>query len=203
MAFENLFIRVKKSIGGIQLDGVIEERHTNTVRVTSNPVEFGADVNDHAIIDPKIINIRGVVTDTPIGFAAVENLVGSAVSAINSVFGSSTEENQTRTQQAYKTLIELMEIREPIEIQTGLKLYENMLITAVSVSQDKDTSRIVMLDITAQEIIITESEVVELSGDNLSGDTKTQASPSIDKGRQEPIETDNKSILKSVGDFLS
>jgi hypothetical protein len=29
MAFENLFIRTKKSIGGIELDAVISETHTN------------------------------------------------------------------------------------------------------------------------------------------------------------------------------
>ena len=57
MAFENLFIRTKKSIGGIELDAVLTETHNNQVRLTKNPVELGADITDHAVIEPKRLNI--------------------------------------------------------------------------------------------------------------------------------------------------
>ena len=53
MAFENLFIRTRKSLGGIQLDAVLSESHNNVVRTTKNPVELGADITDHSIIEPK------------------------------------------------------------------------------------------------------------------------------------------------------
>lgn len=198
MAFENLFIRTKKSIGGIQLDAVISEAHDNEVTVTDNPVELGADITDHSIIKPKVVNITATVTDTPLGSAAF----GEIVDTVTGLFGTSTAENLTRSVTAYNALVQLQETREPIEIQTKLKLYQNMIITRVTTAQDVNTSREVVMRITAREVLITESEIVKLQPEQLEeGSPKEQASSPEQKGRQEPItppaET-QQSVLKSV-----
>jgi len=62
MAFENLFIRTKRSIAGVQLDAMISEAHDNSVRLTKHPIEKGADITDHAVVEPKRITLNGVVT---------------------------------------------------------------------------------------------------------------------------------------------
>lgn len=202
MAFENLFIRTKKSIGGIQLDAVLSEGHNNSVRVTRNPIELGADINDHAIIEPKRLNIVGQVSDTPLGLAAVTQLVDT----VNGLFGSSTTNNLTRSVAAYNALIQLMDQREPIDVQTRLVLYSNMLITNISTTQDKDTSRVALMNITLEEVIITESQVVQINPEQLrSGSPREQASSANSKGRQEaktPDATTNRSVLKSVTNWV-
>ena len=86
MAFENLFIRKKKAIGGIELDAILSESHSNEVTITTNPVELGADITDHAIIQPKKLQILAQVSDTPLGSAAFGELIYS----ITGFFGSST-----------------------------------------------------------------------------------------------------------------
>lgn len=197
MAFENLFIRTKKSIGGIELDAVINETHTSEVEVTSNPVELGADITDHSIIKPKRIQITAQVSDTPLGLAAL----GQIVDNVTGLFGSSTSENITRSTAAYSAIIQLQESREPIDIQTKLKLYSNMIITNVSVTQDKDTSRIVLMNISAQEVRIVKTKVVKLEASDLSGSAKIQASSAEVKGKVEtviPDDTTNRSVLKSI-----
>lgn len=198
MAFENLFIRTKKSIGEIQLDAVISEDHDSSVRVTKNPVELGAEVTDHAIILPKIITINAEVSDTPLGIAAL----GQIVDFVTGLFGTSTSENLTRSEAAYNAMIQLQESREPIEVQTKLKLYKNMLITNVRVIQDKDSSNIVAMVIRLEEILIVESEIIKLTSEELQeGTIKDQASPSENKGRKEPIipsDSTNKSVLKQI-----
>lgn len=203
MAFENLFIRTEKSIGGIQLDAVLSESHTNEVSLTNNPVEFGADITDHAIVQPKRVNVVAQVSDTPLGLAAF----GQIVDLVTGLFGSSTGENLTRSNAAYNAIIQLQEAREPIELQTKLRLYTNMIITNVSVVQDKDTSRIVRMSIDLQEVLITESEVVQLSEDQLQeGSAREQASPADNSGRKEavePTETTETSVLKSVVDWVA
>lgn len=206
MAFENLFVRTKRSIGGVQLDATVSERHTSEIRLTSNPVEIGADINDHAIIEPKKLSIRGVVTDSPLGFAAISNLVGTATSLANEFFGASTEDRQTRSQQAYLDFLALQEARQPIDIQTGLRLYENMIITGLDVEQDKDTSRAAIIRFECQEVILTESETVSLEPGSLEGDTEKQAQPSANRGRQEPVTptvSRERTYLKALGDFFT
>lgn len=202
MSFENLFIRTEKSIGGIQLDAVISESHTNEVSLTSNPVEFGAEITDNAVVQPKQINILAEVSDTPLSLAAF----GQIVDLVTGLFGTSTTDNIARSNAAYNAIIQLQEAREPIELQTRLKLYTNMIITNVSVQQDKNTSRIARMSIDLQQVIISESEIVPLSEEQLrAGSAKEQASPAEKSGRKEatePSAATNKSVLKTVIDWV-
>jgi len=202
MAFENLFIRTQKAIGGIQLDAVISESHVNEVSLTNNPVEFGAEITDNAVVQPKQINILAEVSDTPLGVAAF----GQIVDLVTGLFGSSTSENITRSNAAYNAVIQLQEDREPIQIQTKLKLYTDMIITKVTTIQDKDTSRIVRMSIDLQQVIITQSEIVQLSEDQLrAGSAKEQASPAEKSGRKEatePSAATDKSVLKTLTDWV-
>jgi hypothetical protein len=202
MAFENLFIRTEKSIGGIQLDAVISESHVNEVSLTNNPVEFGAEITDNAVTQPKQINIIAEISDTPLGVAAF----GQIVDLVTGLFGSSTSENITRSNAAYNAVIQIQEDREPIQIQTKLKLYTDMIITKVTTIQDKDTSRIVRMSIDLQQVIITESEIVQLTEEKLqAGSAKEQASPAEKSGRKEatePSAATDKSVLKTLIDWL-
>ena len=202
MSFENLFIRTQKSIGGIQLDAVISESHVNEVSLTNNPVEFGAEITDNAVVQPKQINILAEVSDTPLGVAAL----GQIVDLVTGLFGTSTTDNITRSNAAYNAIIQLQEEREPIEIQTKLKLYTNMIITNVGVQQDKNTSRIVRMSIDLQQVIITESEIVQLTEEQLqAGSATEQASPPEKSGRKEAVEppaATNKSVLKAGIDWV-
>jgi len=202
MAFENLFIRTKRTIGGIQLDSVIEETHTNTVELTQNPVESGVDITDHAIAIPKSLRLQAVVTDSPLGLASL----GVIIDSITSLFGTSTPSNITRSQQAYQALVALQENREPIIVVTRLAVYDNMIITNIDVKQDKDTSQIVLLNIDLQQVIITQSQIISVPASDLpEGTTRQQASPPVDTGRQEPIKANDNtktSVLKQLTDFF-
>ena len=202
MAFEKLFIRTEKSIGGIQLDAVISEAHTNKVSLTSNPVELGAEITDHAVVQPKRLNIVAQVSDTPIGLAAF----GQIVDSVTGLFGTSTTENITRSKAAYKAIVQLQKDREPVEIQTKLEFHDDMIITNVSVQQDKNTSRIVRMSIDLQQVIIAESEIVQLTEEQLqAGSAKEQASPAEKSGRKEatePSAATDKSVLKTLIDWV-
>ena len=172
MAFENLFIRKQKSLGGVKLDAVLTETHDNVFSLTKNPVELGAEIADSVVIQPKTVTISTVVTDTPIGLAAL----GQIVDNVTGFFGTSNEENLTRSAAAYNSIIALAETREPLELQTNLKLYENMIVTGISTSQNKDSSRMVNMIIKLEEVIIVETQIVQLTESQLAdGSAKKQA----------------------------
>lgn len=201
MAFENLFIRTEKKIGEIQLDGVVSESHSSPVRITRNPVELGVDLTDHATLEPKKLTMVAAVTDTPLGFAAVTQLIDN----VTGLFGSATTENLTRSQAAYNALVALKNEREPISVQTGLVLYENMLITDVQVTQNKDSSRMVLMNITFEEVIFGESQIIPFVSENLDESVQDQAASAESNGRQlpiDPVEAVKKSTLKAVKDWI-
>lgn len=202
---DRVFIIKSTEEGGddtiISLDAVIQETHTSSARVTSNPIELGAEINDHVIIEPTKLRIRGAITDTPLGFAALSTIVDN----VTNLFGSSTEENLTRSQQGYKQIVQIRNDRLPIEVQTGLVKYSNMVITNIEVSQDKDTSKIAIMDISLQELIIVESEITQLDPANLDEETKEKAEEEVDEGKVETESvtgTENTSYLKQVSDFV-
>lgn len=181
MAFENLFIRTDRSIEGIKLDTTLVEVHESTVRITNNPVELGADVADNAKSEPLRLTVVGLVTDTPLGLDAV----GQIVDSVTGAFGSSTAKSDTRSTAAYNKFKSLQDEKIPITVQTKLKLYTDMLITNLSVTQDKDTSRMVELHIDFEEVRITKSQIVDLTDEQLQdGSTKEIAGPIDLRGRQ-------------------
>ena len=52
-----------RSIGKITLDVVTVEDHQSDLSITENPIESGAAIADHAVIQPKRVTINGVVVD--------------------------------------------------------------------------------------------------------------------------------------------
>lgn len=202
MALQNLFIRTRKTIGEIQLDAFLSESHITRITRTNNPIELGVNITDHSVVEPDSIFIRAVVTDSPNGLAAATEIIDT----ITGLFGSSTSEGLTRSQVAYNALVQLQKEREPISIQTGLKLYTNMLIDSVTTVRDKESARVVFLDIAATEVLITQSELVTLSAEQLGpGAPRQQGSPPEEKGRQEPVApttSTQTSVLKSVFDWV-
>lgn len=45
-------------IGPVKIDVVISEKHDNSLGITSDPIETGAEINDHAYIKPKKLSLR-------------------------------------------------------------------------------------------------------------------------------------------------
>ncbi len=68
----------------------------------------------------------------------------------------------SRVQKCYADLVQSQKSGEPIEINTGVSLYKNMLIQKVAVSQDKLGSAV--FTITAREIFIVDTAYVKTEG---------------------------------------
>lgn len=53
-----MIIAFSATIGPVPLNVLLSEKHTSEVEVTSNPIETGAEVNDHAYIKPKKVELE-------------------------------------------------------------------------------------------------------------------------------------------------
>lgn len=184
MAFENLFVRAQRSISGqnieVQLDGVVVERFANPVRPTQNPIEGGALVSDHAIIEPRFYSIDAVVTNTPLGGATI----GAIVDRTTNLFGDSTGSGDTRSSQAYAALVSLSRLREPISVVTGLNTLDNMLILDIQPTRDKDTSNALFFTMDLQEVLIVDTQLTERDANVLRGDERLGGAAPVNQGRQ-------------------
>lgn len=135
-----------------ELDAVVDEQHVATATITKHPVEYGADIASHVIRQPMKITVNGVVTNSPSLKQLANSLPGGAKFA-SQAKGALTG---SRARSAYEGLLELMNERKPVLLQTGLKAYENMVLTSISTPNDLQNNLRVRL--VFEEIFVVGSE---------------------------------------------
>ncbi len=167
----------------IELDVTVEETHNVATRVTTNPVQNGAEVANNAINDPIRLSVVGGVTNTPL-LTQVGNFGGS-VAGITGLFSGSKGRIGTRVQSAYEALLTLQREQILITVDTGLRSYTNMILTNISTTTTNKTQEGAIFNIEFTEII-----------------TPPQASADGDMGNQStvpPSETDLVGIGIALG----
>lgn len=134
-------VTISRSIGELTFDAVFMEDHTAELAVTDNPIETGALVSDHAFMKPLRVQITAGVSDilTPTG---------------NPEYGGGSGRAQT----AFQLLCELQASAEPFIVETGLKVYENMVCESVKTAQDVNSASILYFVASLREVLIVETE---------------------------------------------
>jgi hypothetical protein len=179
-------VAIIRSMGGLVFDAVFEETHEADLEVTDNPVETGVVVSDHAFMKPLRVKISAGVSDTPLAAVTDDPFASDA----------------GRSRRAFELLTELQKRAEPFDLQTGLKLYENMVCTSIRTSQDKDSSGALLFTAELREVIVVYTQVVTYPP-RKPGATKRQAGPRKDKGEQQGKEVTEKPKKQSLSKKLA
>lgn len=141
-----------RAIGPIPVDVIEKETLESTLKITREPVEFGADITDHAYVEPKRIVFEGVIGGS---------LDRSSSGRAEAVAG-------------WQALKRLQESRIPFTLISGLDVHRNILIEKLIAERDKDWSRVLKFTAECSEIIIVSSATVTggLSGSAANGQAK-------------------------------
>jgi len=152
-------IRPKRSIGGLVADVVIEEVHNDELTITQHPVEKTSAITDHAFKNPVTLQVR-------IGYSPA---------------GGGTDGQQSGTgdpvslQSIYEQYRNLQEDRELLEVYTGKRFYDNMLIKSLGVTTDQDTENVLMIIMSLQEVILVETQTVTVPQNKVQAQPKKTA----------------------------
>jgi len=142
MSTLTLFTRKAPLLGAIEFDAVLEDTLEAEVQLTTYPIESGARVADHRIIQPYRWSLIGAVSNNPLkasagAFAAgvLSNFVSdsgiaSAVAGISAALTAGSPE--TRASDALKSLLVLMVTNTPFSIDANDITLKNMVITSVT-----------------------------------------------------------------------
>lgn len=120
-----------RSIGFIIPDVVISELHTDATGITQHPVEIGAAITDHAFLLPSRLEMRCGWSDSgaAIGFSA----------------------------EAYQSLLALRATRQPFMVQTGKRLYRDMLIATLTTETDEKTENALLIAVGMQQVLMAQA----------------------------------------------
>lgn len=148
----------KLRIAEFDVEVCLSEEATREAQVTQNPVEDGVDISDHVQVMPDTLVIRGMVSNTPVRFlSGARSLLD-----LSNFNGDGNFEGETRAFQSWSLLTDIHTEREPVEIQTGFEFYENMILTTLQRSRDKDTGNALFFTATFKEIVTVSSEFITL-----------------------------------------
>lgn len=183
-----VYIYPTRRFGGLEIEAVVSEDHQSQMEVTKNPVERDADSSDHASLMPQVVTISAGFSDFPFNNTL---LLGS-----NTAF--------RRIQTAWEELRKLQTKKQRVDVQTGLKLYRNMMLTNLSTSQDANTANILLFSATFEEILITNTQQLAYPASKFTDKTtQNRTASTTPRGTVDapPVDSNqprNKSLLKRV-----
>lgn len=156
-----------RSMGSLTFDAVFEESHSADLEVTEFPVETGGSISDHAFMKPLRLTISAGVSDIP----------------LRTVPNDPYASESGRAARAYELLMLLQKTAEPFSVQTGLKLYTNMVCVSLNCSQDRLTASALHFTATLREVTIVSTQSVTYTP-RKAGSTARQAGPKKNMGEQ-------------------
>lgn len=136
----------KTNIAGYFFDGFIKVDVSHNLNITSNPVETGASIVDHAYVLPAEITMQVVMSDVH-----------------QSLVPGQFEGGWSRSRTAFDLLRELQRSRIPFSVLCRLGLYENMLIKSLEANDDANTFQALSATVTLVEIPVARVKQVEIS----------------------------------------
>lgn len=136
----------KTNIAGYFFDGFLQVDLSRNLHITSNPVETGASVVDHAYLEPATVTMKVMMSDVH-----------------ESIIPGQFSELTFRHTSAWAVLKQIQESRIPVDIFTKLGYYKNMLIKSLSANDDKETFRALQATVTLVEIPVARVKTVKIS----------------------------------------
>ncbi len=158
-SLEAILFERNRSIAGIVPDVTISEEHSDSVTVTKHPVDTGANIADHAYVNPATIRCT-------FGWSDSSRL-------INSVLDFSIFKGLESTKDVYEKLIDMLKARQPFELQTGKRKYSNVILTEVRTTTTEDTESCLLVDCVFEEILVASVQTVTLAPEYQKNASKT------------------------------
>lgn len=127
----------KVNIGGFFVDAIFTTTTEHTLTITQHPVQTGANIADHAFVNPRRISME----------------IGISDAMAYRIAGCYSEPGQTKSIQAYKTLCKKQAERQPLKVITRLDTYENMLIESITINDNPSTQYALRASIELVEVL--------------------------------------------------
>lgn len=170
-----LFRTPKWPIGGMYFDGIMRTEHISRVRPTQYPVQTGAVMTDHAIIEPAELTIEVMMSDCGASFFVSNNpflddiyqslkgLVLYSNYASLQCQPSLLSSSGSRSVYAWTALKRMQLSRIPITVETRLQSYSNMIIEELSAPDDVKTLNALKCTVRLREVIVAYASDTKVS----------------------------------------
>lgn len=198
MPIQSIFSRTFPKLGPLQFDAVLEESEERTVTYTENPVEFGANYQDHRIVQPTRYYMVGAVSNTPLGFGLddlasaglgvagtiVGGFGGALISGIGSYITSSylSGSDDTRSSSAWGILCAMAASGDTFDVQSGLGILKSMVIPRISYRRVPENEGGLIFIAEMRQLITVSTQFVKTDVTVKTTAEEKQAQQSVNQG---------------------
>ena len=149
-------------IDDIKVDTTIDEQYEDALEITDHPVQVGAQISDHSFKRPMELRLRCGWSDanSSAAIGAISNfLTGSNSSTSTSgEFTGGSMAASDYVAGVYSQLLQLQETRDTFSVTTGLRVYDDVLLTSIRVRRDVTTSSALMVEATMRQVILVDTQ---------------------------------------------
>ncbi|MGO1206236.1 MAG: phage baseplate protein [Pseudomonas putida] len=194
----SIFSKTLPMLGQIEFDAKLEGVTSKAVQLTQFPVEFGANVNDHAILLPDRYLLTGAVSNTPLGIGlddigmmgvgavatAVGGIAGAAISTVSAYLLSGSE--ATRSATAWAALTAMLQARARFDLVTEYETLKDMVLIRLDQRTRPEDEDGLVFVAELQQVRIVKSQISRgvTSADQLQQNdpVATQGAPMVSSG---------------------
>lgn len=202
-----IFFPRKYGFGGIDFDTIIREDHAILSTISRHPVETGINITDNIVFQPKTLVVEGLVSSIISTEFFDWGISGLAAEVANNVLNSPFV---SRPQTTFEALIKLQQQGIRLEVQTGLYLYQNMVITGIATRQNQAYANALRFICTLEEVVIASHRTTVIDSieeteerPNSRSETAKTNKPTNDRVSEQNRHgqsTGTPSVLKSIWD---
>ena len=143
------------SVAGIEFDAVLDSDAQYQASVPAYPIDAGYSVSDNAALDPLQVKMTLYLTATPITY------IGHGM-------------GMERVYEICSQLEELYTAREPFEVVTPVKTYDNMIIQSLEIKDSPDFGYAREIPVTFAQVTVTYANAASVPAEYArSGETAT------------------------------
>lgn len=174
----------------VLVDAMVKESHIRKADTSQFPIENGSEISDQIITKPMELSIEGVITPM-------------------SLYDTFNAPSPTRVLDAFSNFERLIAAKLLVTIVTGLKVYENMLISDFQVDRTAQNGAALPFTMRLKEVRKVSTQTGQLPAAKITGTTATklQVTPKVDVGKtvsgQSQTAAGGSSFLKPIEDSIT
>lgn len=134
---------LKKKIGFLELDCVMNEDITMSSNVTESPIETGESISDHVYNEPLQLRLEAIISDSDPQRLERQKQNNSPITSARL--------------EAYEALRDLWEAKQPVDVVTGLETFSNMVVTNISIPRENADGDSIKFNVDIKQVKIKDS----------------------------------------------
>ncbi len=207
----------------LEIDSCRSVGHSRAATVTSFPLETGSNISDHAVLSNNQLELQCVVSGNPFEFInttrqlfdidEIRNPLSYAEKSkrvfrqLGSV-GNILQTNESRVENAFRYITEIHKNRNPVRIVTDYELYEDMIMTNLTINQNTSTgdtlefvAKFEQVNIVSNQLVIV-SDIKSFTEPYKSGQTNKNLGSQNVETPQESVKDRGASVLVKLSRYL-